>query len=153
MTGDPFGPARRSLWLGPLLIAIGTALVVLGRVAVDGAGAWLLIVPGGMFILLGFPRFIGGFAVLRMERRRKEILRDGEPSTGKVNSAKRIGTQSGYPIFKLALEIRGPDGTESIVYKRGAVPPQFADALETGTELPIKIRPSDNAFAIDWDAF
>jgi hypothetical protein len=151
MTQDPFAPARRSLWLGPLLMAVGGGIIYLG-IAGDGL-AWLLCVLGGLVALFGLLRFAGGIAVLAIEGRRKAILREGEPSTAVVNSAKQVGTKAGYPIFEMGLKIRAPDGTEPIVSKHGAIPPQAAGSLEPGTELPIKIRPSDQEFAVDWDAF
>ena len=151
MTSDPFAPARRAVWIGPLVMVIGGALLYTGIAA--EANSWLFIAGGGVCTLLGFLRFVGGAAVLGMERRRKELLREGEPSTATVNTSKQLGTRSGYPIFESALVVKAPDGTTSTVVKKGAVPPQFVGSLEPGTELPIKIRPSDKEFAIDWDAF
>lgn len=151
MTSDPFAPARRALLFGPLMLLVGGGIVYLG---IAGSGlAWLLSVLGGLIMLLGFLRLVGGMVVLGLERRRKEILREGEPSTATVNSAKQLGTRAGHPIYEMGLKLRAPDGTEPIVSKKGAIPPQFTGSLEPGTELPIKIRPSDKEFAIDWDAF
>ena len=132
------------------MMLVGGGVVYLG---IAGSGlAWLLCVLGGLIALFGFLRLVAGIAALAIERRRKAILREGEPSTATVNSAKQLGTRAGYPIYEMGLKLRAPDGTESIVSKRGAIPPQFAGSLEPGAELPIKIRPSDKEFAIDWDA-
>src|SRR5688572_2795866 len=106
MSADPFAPARRALVVGPLMLLVGGGITYLG---IAGSGlAWLLCVLGGLIMMFGFLRLVGGFVVLGLERRRKELLREGEASTVMVNSAKQIGTQSGYPILKLALEIRDP---------------------------------------------
>ncbi|MGH2955496.1 MAG: hypothetical protein ACRDL6_00675 [Solirubrobacterales bacterium] len=149
MTADPFAPARRALLIGPLLVAVGGGRVYVG---IAGGGlAWLLSVFGGLVALAGLLRLIGGIRVLALERRRKRILREGEPTTAVVNSAKQIATRSGYPIFRLGLMIRRADGEESIVSRTGAIPPRMADSLEPGTELPIMIRREDGVFAVDWD--
>jgi len=151
MSSDPFAPARRALLFGPLMMVVGGGIVYLG---IAGSGlTWLLCVLGGVIALLGFLRLAGGIAVLAIEGRRKRILREGEPSTATINSAKQLGTRAGYPIYESALVVHAPDGSESTVVKKGAIPPQFVGSLEPGTELPIKIRPSDKEFAVDWDAF
>jgi hypothetical protein len=150
LTGDPFAPARRALVIGPLLMLVGGGIVYLG-IAGDGL-SWLLCVLGGLVALAGLLRLIGGITVLALEGRRKRILREGEPSTATVDSAKQLGTKAGYPIYEMALAIPSSEGGQSIVTKRGAIPPQFAGSLEAGIELPIKIRPEDQAFAVDWDA-
>lgn len=151
MTGNPFAPARRALLIGPALIAVGGGVIYLG-IAGDGL-AWLLCVLGGVIALAGLLRLVGGITVLALEGRRKRILREGEPSTATVNSAKQLGTKAGYPIYEMALVISAPDGTKSTVTKKGAIPPQFAGSLEPGTEVPIRIRAEDKAFAVDWDQF
>jgi hypothetical protein len=151
MSGDPFAPARRALVIGPALMVVGGALIVFG---IAGSGlAWLLCVLGGLVALFGLLRLVGGIAVLAIEGRRREILREGEASTAVVNSAKQVGTRSGYPIFEMGLRVRAPDGSEPIISRKGAIPPQAAGSLAPGTELPIKIRRSDNEFAVDWDSF
>lgn len=147
---DPFAPARRALLIGPAMLLVGGGLIASG---IAGAGpGWLFFVFGGLLALAGFLRTIGAAFVLARERRRKAILRDGEPSSAVVNSAKQLGMRFGYPIFEMGLKVRAPDGSEPIVSRKGAIPPQAAGSLELGTELPIKIRRSDNEFAVDWDA-
>jgi hypothetical protein len=88
--------------------------------------------------------------VLLIERRRKTLLRDGAVSTAVVKTAERIETKYGYPIYKMELLVRLPNGSEHAASKQGAIPPQFDGSLEPGDELPIKIRPEDREFAIDW---
>ena len=145
---DPFAPARRALVFGPLMLLAGAALVYFG-ISREGA-AWLLCVPGGILVLLGLIRILGGGAVLLIERQRKTLLREGAQSTAVIKSAERVETKFGYPIYKLELLVRLPNGSEQPATKSGAIPHQFDGSLEPGDELPIRIRPEDREFAIDW---
>ena len=87
---------------------------------------------------------------MMIEGKRKELLRDGVPSTAVIKSAVKEGTKLGYPIYKLELTVRHPDGSEHPATKQGAVPPQNDGSLNPGDELPIKIEPEGGEFAVDW---
>lgn len=145
---DPFAPARRALFFGPVMIVAGAVLIYLG-ITGDGL-AWLLCVLGGIGALLGLLRLIGGGAVMLIERQRKSILRDGAASTAVVKTAERVETRFGYPIYKMDLLVRLPNGAEHTATKNGAIPPSWDGSLDPGDELPIKIRTEDREFAIDW---
>lgn len=149
-SSDPFAPVKRMLWISPLLTAAGAAIAYLGASHGDAlplvAGAF-----GALLALFGLARLLGAAAVLSIERRRAKALREGEPSTATVKVVRDLGSKAGYPIRELVLVVRAPDGSEHTVKRRGAIPPQFAGSLEPGFELPIRVRASDLAFAVDWD--
>lgn len=147
--GDPFGPARRALFVGPLTMVLGGGLIAFG-IAGDGL-AWILCLLGGIVALLGFLRFVGGVAVLALERRRERLLRSGTPATATVKSVRQLGTKSNHALFEATLEIAEPDGTTTTVKRRGAVEPQYAAELAVGATLPVRIDPDNpSAVAVAW---
>ena len=150
--GDVFAPARRALWLGPLMILAGSAIIVFG---VSKGGAWgLLAIPGGILALLGLLRTLAGAAVLLVERRRSGLLRDGVPATGVVVSSEQSGTRLGHPLFELELDVSAEDGRKARVTRKGAVPPQYAGEFAVGNEIPLRVDSDDvSVLAVDWNAF
>jgi hypothetical protein len=149
---DVYAPARRALWVGPLTLLAGVALVIFG---LSRGGAWaLLAVPGGLLGLQGLLRTLGAAAVLLVERQRKRILREGVPATGVVASSERVRTRLGYPILEIELDVTAEDGRKGRVSKKGAVPPHYAGEFGTGNEIPLRVDRSDvSVAAIDWGAF
>ena len=147
-----YAPARRALWIGPLTLLAGAAIVVFG---LSRGGAWaLLAVPGGLLGLHGLLRTLGGGAVLLVERQRKRILRDGVPATGVVASSEQVRVRLGYPILEIDLDVTAEDGRKGRVSKKGAVPPQYAGEFGTGSEIPLRVDRGDvSVAAIDWAAF
>ena len=93
-------------------------------------------------------------ACLRRHQRRMRpahaLLREGAQSTAVVKTAKRVETRFGYPMYELELTVRLPNGAEHAATKSGAIPPSWDGSLDPGDELPIRIRPEDQEFAIDW---
>lgn len=149
---DVYAPARRALWLGPLMLFAGAAIVVFALVR---GGAWaLLAIPGGILALLGLVRTLGGAAVLLIERQRARVAREGIPATGVVTSSKHLRTRLGYPVLEIELDVSAEDGRKGGVSKVGAVPAQYAGEFVAGNEIQLRVDADDlSVFAIDWAAF
>ena len=147
---DPFAPARRAVWTGPPMAAAGAAMLYLGVTS----DSLLLLAPlcalGGIVAMLGLMRFLGGVAVLLVDRRRKRILAEGVASTATVVTAEKLEQRFGYPMYAMELKVKMPDGSERTEKKRGAIPPAWEGSVGPGTELPVKVRDGDGASAVDW---
>jgi hypothetical protein len=151
MGGDPFAPARRATWQGPLLMLLGGGMIYLG---VEWGGfALALCILGGLVALFGLILFAVGTGSQLRERRRRRILREGVPSTATVRSIEEVRPDPRNPIYKMSFAVALPSGGTRDVERLGAIEVQYAGSIAVGTELPIRMDPDEpEHFAVDWQS-
>jgi hypothetical protein len=88
------------------------------------------------------------------DRERKRILAEGISGTARILASTPTGQMDdrGRPIHQMTLQIEIQGRPPVLGPALAGVPPERADQLEVGDNLPVKADPHDPAsIAIDWD--